>query len=79
MNSIFKNPESIFMTIKVKVLLFDGFIIDCTVKDTPGVGVCKEINEKHEEFGMPMIEENKYLFSLWGSVRFSTSPFASPV
>lgn len=59
------------MKIKVNDLLFEGFVIDCDVKDTAGVAVCKEIKENAEKFGMPVVAPNKYLFSLWGTVRLS--------
>lgn len=59
------------MKVKVKDLLFDGIMIDCRVKDTAGSGVCKGIKDNHEEFGLPMIEEDVYMFSLFGAVLLS--------
>lgn len=68
LESIFKKPDSLFMKIKVKDLLFNGFEIDCAVKDFAGSTICNEIKQNYEDFGLTLVESNKYKFSLWSSV-----------
>ena len=65
-NSIFKNPESVFIKIKPMDFLFNGIIIDCTtVTDTAGKTVCS-IMKKLDD--LTEIEPDKFSFSLFGGV-----------
>ncbi|XP_058792641.1 sensory neuron membrane protein 1-like [Phymastichus coffea] len=73
MNSIFRKPNSMFIKAKVRDILFDGMMIDCNVSDTPGSALCKEINEKYEEFRLKKIGENLFSLSLWGSANSTDS------
>lgn len=50
-------------------LLFRGLLIDCTnVKDAAGKGVCAILKNNADNF--VVLEENKYLFSVFGTVIF---------
>ncbi|KAJ8687761.1 hypothetical protein QAD02_023555, partial [Eretmocerus hayati] len=64
-DSIYKKPTTIFIKVKVRDLLFDGIPIDCSATDFAGAAVCGELKTQHKEFGMEVIGENQYLFSLW--------------
>lgn len=65
MDSIFNKPESIFVRMKPMDLFFRGILVDCSeVKDAPGKGVCQIL--KTEAGNIIEIEENKFLFSLFG-------------
>ncbi|XP_044254441.1 sensory neuron membrane protein 1 [Tribolium madens] len=44
-NSIYNNPDSIFMTAPAIDILFDGVIIKCGVKDFAGKAVCSQLKE----------------------------------
>ncbi|XP_076247574.1 sensory neuron membrane protein 1 [Calliopsis andreniformis] len=73
-DSIFKKPSSVFIRTKAKNLLFDGILIDCTVKDFAGSAVCSVLKEKAELSGLIPDGEGHYLFSLFGSKNGSTLP-----
>lgn len=65
-NSIFHNPDSIFVTAKAKDILFGGLPVDCTVTDFAGSAVCNLL--KTEAKDLVPDGENRYLFSLFGGV-----------
>ncbi|KAJ3631491.1 hypothetical protein MTP99_012614 [Tenebrio molitor] len=44
-NSIYKTPDSIFVTAKAMDILFDGVVINCGVKDFAGKAVCTQLKE----------------------------------
>lgn len=63
-DSIFKKPSTVFLKAKAKDLLFNGFLIDCTVKDFAGTAVCNALKEKTTEFKSD--GEGHLTFSLFG-------------
>ncbi|XP_023289833.1 sensory neuron membrane protein 1 isoform X2 [Orussus abietinus] len=64
LDSIFKKPDSIFIKVKVKDVLFDGLPIDCTVKDFSGSALCSKLKEQGKDL---VVEgENRYRFSMFG-------------
>ncbi|XP_011149856.2 sensory neuron membrane protein 1 isoform X2 [Harpegnathos saltator] len=63
-NSIFHNPDSIFVKAKAKDILFDGLPVDCTVTDFAGTAVCNVLKTEAKDL-MPD-GENRYKFSLFG-------------
>lgn len=65
-NSIFHNPDSVFVTAKAKDILFDGLPVDCTVTDFAGAAVCNVL--KTEAKDLVPDGENRYKFSLFGGV-----------
>ncbi|KAJ8687762.1 hypothetical protein QAD02_023556 [Eretmocerus hayati] len=67
LDAILKKPTTVFMKEKVRNILFDGFEIDCNVQGVAGTAVCGEIKAAADDFGLKVIGENVYLFSLWGS------------
>ncbi|XP_014206677.1 sensory neuron membrane protein 1-like [Copidosoma floridanum] len=72
-DSIFKKPSSIFIRAKVKEVLFDGFVINCTVKDFAGAAICSEVRDQYEDLKMIKIAEDVYLMSLFGSSNGTSS------
>lgn len=68
MDSLLRKPDSIFVKIKAKDLLFDGIVIDCNVKDFAGAAVCNEIALNYEEFNLRSLGGNLYSLSLFGLV-----------
>lgn len=68
--SIYRNPESIFVTAKAKDLLFGGIIINCDVKDFAGKAICAQLKA---EPSFKRISENELGFSLFGPVCFQNS------
>lgn len=66
--SIFRNPESAFLTAKVNDILFNGLLINCTVTDFAAKAVCTQL--KAEAEGLKFQTETEYLFSLLGPVFF---------
>lgn len=65
-NVIFRNPTSIFLTTKVKDLLFDGVIINCTVTDFAAKAVCTQL--KTEAKDLKQITPTDFSFSFFGPV-----------
>lgn len=62
---IFKESYDIYLTVRVRDILFDGVTIDCRVKDFSATAVCSQFK------GQPVMveaEKNVYLFSLFGTV-----------
>ncbi|XP_060531540.1 uncharacterized protein LOC132705124 [Cylas formicarius] len=71
-SDIFREPKSIYLTAKVRDILFDGIEINCNVKDFASTTVCSQIKQ------VPGIktkkgEEKIYLFSLFGSKNGTSS------
>lgn len=63
-NVLFDNPDSIFLTAKVKDILFDGIFIDCNTTDFIANMVCTEMSK---EKNLKKVE-NGFLFSFFGHV-----------
>ncbi|XP_074041317.1 sensory neuron membrane protein 1 [Leptinotarsa decemlineata] len=61
---IFKNPESIYLTDKVKNILFDGVELNCKVTEFAAKAVCTQM--KSQLPGIKTGPENNPLFSLLG-------------
>ncbi|XP_051174134.1 sensory neuron membrane protein 1-like [Leptopilina boulardi] len=70
-NSIFHNPKSVFVKVKVKDLLFTGLPIDCTVTDFAGAAVCGILKEQGED-DLIKEGEGRYRFSFFGAKNYST-------
>ena len=66
-NLIFKNPESVFIKVKARDLLFDGLPIDCRVTDFPATAFCAILKENSAN--LQVVGLNQYRFSLFGHVR----------
>nr|XP_015834959.1 PREDICTED: sensory neuron membrane protein 1-like isoform X1 [Tribolium castaneum] len=64
---IFKENSSIYLTAKVREILFDGVLINCNVKDFSANAVCSQFKGQP---AMVEVEKNIYSFSLLGSVIF---------
>nr|APZ81421.1 sensory neuron membrane protein 1b [Adelphocoris lineolatus] len=62
---IYGKLDSVFMQIKAKDLLFDGYPIDCTSRDLIGRTVCVAVKANSK----PLVKNgrNKYLFSVLGT------------
>ncbi|BES93072.1 Sensory neuron membrane protein 1 [Nesidiocoris tenuis] len=62
---IYGKMDTVFLQIKVKDFLFDGFPIDCTAKDLIGRTVCVAVKANSR----PLVKDgkNKYLFSVLGA------------
>ncbi|XP_063914720.1 sensory neuron membrane protein 1-like [Zophobas morio] len=61
---VFKEDYSIYLTTRVRDILFDGVRIDCNVKDFSATALCSQFK------GQPVmkeIEKNVFYFSLFGS------------
>ncbi|KAJ8668140.1 hypothetical protein QAD02_009803 [Eretmocerus hayati] len=71
---ILRKPTSVFIKLKAKTLLFDGFIIDCNVEGSAGTAICSEIKKNADEAGLKMAGEKQFLFSLLGGKNDSVSP-----
>lgn len=65
MNELFKDPESIFLTAKVKDILFDGVYIDCNVTDFLAKMACNQLKENPS---VKLFGEDGVLFSFFGQV-----------
>lgn len=65
-NTIFHNPESIFLTVKVKDILFDGIHIDCNITDFIGQMVCSQLKDQVKMF--KKTDDDGLLFSFFGYV-----------
>ncbi|XP_014467437.1 PREDICTED: sensory neuron membrane protein 1-like isoform X2 [Dinoponera quadriceps] len=71
-NSIFHNPDSIFVKAKAKDILFDGLPVDCTVTDFAGAAVCNVLKTEGKEL-IPD-GEGRYKFSLFGGKNGTVVP-----
>ncbi|XP_014206753.1 sensory neuron membrane protein 1-like [Copidosoma floridanum] len=72
-DSIFGNPESLFVRVKARDLLFDGLAINCNATDFAGSTVCREVQASYKDFNMAKVGDTEYLFSIWGSENGSDS------
>lgn len=63
---IFNKPESIFVTAKVRDILFDGLLANCTVTTFGAKAVCSTIKADAQKFGK--LGDNEFLFSFFGIV-----------
>lgn len=66
LNPIFSNPQSIFLTAKVRDILFEGLDLNCTGTDFHSSVVCSQIKDR-----MPNVMEKSkkvYSVSLFGEV-----------
>lgn len=69
---LFRNPQSIFLTARVRDILFDGLEIDCTSSEFTSKAVCAQL--KTQIPGIQKLpDKNVFLFSLFGSVRYVLS------
>lgn len=66
LNVIFNKPTSVFLTTKVKDLLFDGIIVNCTVTDFAAKAVCTQL--KTEARDLKHITPTEFSFSILGPV-----------
>ncbi|XP_023315904.1 sensory neuron membrane protein 1-like isoform X1 [Trichogramma pretiosum] len=65
-NSVFRNPTSLFVRVKAMDMMFNGLPIDCNVTDFAGSAVCSLLREKAE--GTLQIDgPDQYRFSLLGA------------
>lgn len=65
-NVIFRNPSSVFLTAKVRDILFDGVVINCTVTDFAAKAVCTQL--KTEAKDLKQITPTDFAFSFLGPV-----------
>lgn len=72
-NSIFKNPDNVFVKVKAMDLMFDGLPIDCTVQDFAGSAVCTMLKENADDFIPDGVD--RYKFALFGAVSFKYISF----
>lgn len=72
-NAIYRNPTSIFLTAKVKDILFDGVLVNCTVTDFAAKAVCTQL--KSEAPGLDWITPTDFLFSFLGPVSILTDTY----
>lgn len=68
LDPLFNNPKSVFLTIKVKELLFEGIIINCNVKDFSAKAVCTQLKQQLGDLVKPGPQRGSLLFSLLGPV-----------
>lgn len=66
-----KNPQSVFVKMKAKIFLFDGYEIPC---DKPQeyyeAAFCTQIKKYWSDYRMRKKNDNVYLVSVYGSVSF---------
>ncbi|CAH1124067.1 unnamed protein product [Ceutorhynchus assimilis] len=63
---IFNNPKSIFLTGKVKDILFDGIELNCTSKEFPPTAICSQMKTQVPGIKFKKGNDNVFLFSLLG-------------
>ncbi|KAJ8915890.1 hypothetical protein NQ315_015503 [Exocentrus adspersus] len=61
---LFPHIESIYLTAKVKEILFDGISINCKVSEFPAKAVCTQLKSKIP--GLKVTEDELFLFSILG-------------
>lgn len=67
MNSIFRNPQTPFLTATFNEIFFEGVTVNCSVSDFAGKAVCTQLKtEGAKDF--VFVEENIFKFSLLGTV-----------
>ncbi|XP_001606602.1 sensory neuron membrane protein 1 [Nasonia vitripennis] len=64
-NSIFKNPDSVFVKVRAMDMMFDGLPIDCTVTDFAGGAVCGMLRDAADD--LMKDGPDKYRFSFLGA------------
>jgi hypothetical protein len=64
---LFPDNESMYLTAKVKDILFDGMLINCTAKDFSTMVVCKRL--KSQIPGINSDDEDILKYSLLGNVK----------
>lgn len=69
-DSIFKKPDSVFVKVKAREILFDGLPVDCSVKDFAGSAVCGIL--KSEGKDLMNDGDDHYRFAIFGAVRIHT-------
>lgn len=68
-DSVLRNPESVFVREKVKTLLFDGFDIDCRQpEDFFANAFCSDVKESWREYRLLKKADDFYTTSFWGTV-----------
>lgn len=70
---IFDNPESIFITARVRDILFDGLLVNCSVSSFGAKAVCSNIKAKSDE--LDKLNDNEFLFSFFGVVCYVSQMF----
>lgn len=65
-NVIYRNPTSVFLTARVKDILWDGVVINCTVTDFAAKAVCTQLKTEAKE--LKHIGDNDLSFALLGPV-----------
>ncbi|XP_058792832.1 sensory neuron membrane protein 1-like isoform X2 [Phymastichus coffea] len=66
-DSLLKNPQSVFLRAKVRTLLFDGFLIECRgIEDFHGKVMCNDLHENYDSYLLVKVGELNYTNSLWG-------------
>lgn len=66
LNGIFDNPETVFLTAKVRDILFEGIVINCDRTDFAPKAVCTAI--KKEAKNIDFFGNNQFRFSIFGRV-----------
>ncbi|RZC31976.1 sensory neuron membrane protein 1-like, partial [Asbolus verrucosus] len=64
LKSIFRDPQNIYITTKVKDILFDGITINCNIHDFAGTAVCTQLKTQVPD--LTEIERNVFKFSILG-------------
>lgn len=67
-SGIFRNPQSIYLTDKVKNILFDGMELDCKGTDFAAKAVCTQLRTLIPGIKESPTDKNVLLFSLLGTV-----------
>jgi scavenger receptor class B protein 1 len=70
-DSILKQPDSLFIRVKIKDILFNGLIIDCNVQDFPSSAVCGQLETHYEKLQMKLVGKNLYASSIMGQVNYA--------
>lgn len=63
---LYPDLQSIYLTAKVKDILFDGITINCKLTDFPAKAVCSQLKSRTP--GLKISEDGVYLFSILGPV-----------
>lgn len=71
LNDIFHKPDTVYITVPVRELLFDGVTINCTVKEVSAKAICAGLGiMKSNE--LKKVGKNTYKFSFLGGVSADT-------
>lgn len=68
---LFNDPKDVFWTGKAMDLFYHGIEIDCNTEDPLAKIACREI-KKRKDTSFVALENNKFLFSFFGGVRYSS-------